>query len=315
MTKHIPVLLSEVLEIMALKPGMTVVDATLGGGGYGQAFVDRIGPGGMYIGIDRDPEAIERAERSEWVSEGRKRGVIIILIQRNFCDLLEVIRELDCGKADAIVADLGISSDQLEDIRRGLSFLADGPLDMRLDRSCGITAGEIVNTWSAEDIEKIVRENAEEKNAYRISKAIEKERERGRIETTRELAEIVRSVVGGRYQKRRIHPATKTFMALRMAVNEEMKSLSSFLIASIEVLRSGGRTAIVSFHSGEDRVVKTFFREQSLGCVCPAGFPICRCGQTPKIRVITKRVITPKEKEILYNPRSRSSRLRAVEKI
>jgi 16S rRNA (cytosine1402-N4)-methyltransferase len=313
-SKHIPVLLSEVIEIMALKPGMTVVDATLGGGGYGRAIVDGIAPEGTYIGIDRDAQAIETAKKSQWVSLATEKGVRVILVHRNFSELQEFLRESELEGIDRVVADLGVSSDQLEDAQRGLSFLTDGPLDMRLDQSQGITAREIVNTWSGKEIERVLRENAEEKNARRIAQAIEKQRTKRPIETTRELAEIVQGVIGSGYRRKKIHPATKTFMALRMAVNAERESVEKFLKASIAVIRSGGRIAVVTFHSGEDILVKRFFREQAIGCVCPTGFPVCRCGQMPKIEILTKRSIAPSEEEIRKNPRSRSARLRAVEK-
>lgn len=313
MSKHIPVLLSEVLEVLELKPGMTVVDATLGGGGYGRAIVSRLGTGGTYIGIDRDGTAITRAEKSQWVREARERGVQMHLIHRNFFELRDVVAELERESVDAVVADLGISSDQLEDAKRGLSFLADGPLDMRLDQTSGITAKDIVNTRSEEEITRILFRNAGESSARRIAKAIAEERLKKPIETTRELVDIIRTAVGNRYRGKKIHSATKTFMALRMEVNQEMESLKKFLTASIDVVRSGGRIAVVTFHSGEDAMVKSFFREMSVGCVCPPGFPVCRCGQEPKVRVLTKKSIAPTEKEVQENPRSRSARLRAVE--
>lgn len=316
MTKHIPVLLNETLEMLRLHPGMIVVDATLGGGGYGQAIVSRISPGGTYIGIDRDIESIEKAKKSEWISVAKRYSVKTVLIQRNFGELADIIRGLEYEGVDAIVADLGISSDQLEDVRRGFSFLVDGPLDMRLDRSQKMTAEDIVNTWSEEDIEQMLRKSAGERNSRRIARAIKKMREKKSIETTKELAELIKGAVGrSEYWRKRIHPATKTFMALRMTVNEEMKNLRDFLKASVVLLRSGGRLAVVSFHSGEDVTVKEFLRDQAKGCICPSGFPVCCCGQVPRVKIITRKMIIPKEGEVENNPRSRSARLRVAEKV
>ncbi len=315
MVKHIPVLLNEVVNVLKLRPGMVVVDATLGGGGYGREIVRHIAPGGMYIGIDRDEQAIQRAERAQWVLEAKEQGVSVHLIQRNFGELLDIVKEIGLETVDVIVADLGISSDQLEDVARGLSFLREGPLDMRLDRSKGITAKDIINNWKVEDIEKILRDNAQEKYAHRIAQAIGERRREKSIDTTDELAKIVRDAAASGYRGRRIDPATKTFMALRMSVNEEMESLRTFLESSIAVTRIGGVVAIVTFHSGEDISVKRFFRDQAQGCICPVGFPVCRCGQLPKIKILTKKPIIPSDQEIQNNPRSRSAKLRVAQRV
>lgn len=315
MVKHIPVLLSEVVNALKLQSGMVVVDATLGGGGYGRKIVRSIAPGGIYIGIDRDKEAIERVERSQWVLDAKEQGVTVYLLHRNFDELLDVLEELGLKSVDAVVADLGISSDQLEDAERGLSFSVGGPLDMRLDRSRGITARDIVNNWKVEDIEKILRENAQEKYARRIARAIGERRIEESIDTTDELAKIVRDAVASGYRGKRIDPATKTFMALRMSVNEEMKNLMKFLDSSVSVTRIGGIIAIVAFHSGEDSSVKKFFRGQAQGCRCPVGFPVCRCGQLPRVKILTRKAIIPSDQEIQGNSRSRSAKLRVAQRV
>lgn len=315
MTKHIPVLRDEALEMMDLMPGMVVVDATLGGGGYGREIVTRIAPGGMYIGIDQDLQAIDRVKGDLWVSDAKKNGVSVRLIHGNFSELENLITDLNEIKIDAIVADLGISSDQLEDAERGLSFSLKGPLDMRLDTSTNLKASDIVNQWDVEGIAGILCDNAGEKNAGRIARAIVREREKKSIETTDELAEIICKSVSGAYRGKKIHPATKTFMALRMAVNREQKSLEKFLKAAVENIRKGGRIVVVSFHSGEDAWVKHFFQSMAKGCICPVEFPVCRCEQVPRVRLLTKRAIVPSDKEIECNARARSAKMRGVQKI
>lgn len=310
MGKHIPVLLSEVLELLDLRPGMKVVDATLGQGGYGREIVRKIAPGGVYIGIDLDAEAVRRVECSDWVSRARENGVSVFCVLGNFSDVQSIVEKAGVFGADAAVADLGVSSDQLEDERRGLSFTREGPLDMRLDRSQLFTALEIVNGWSEQEIRRILWNNVQERDASRIARAIVKARP---IKTTLELAEVVQRVRASHREK--THPATKTFLAIRMEVNHEMQNLSRLLDSCLRIIRVGGRAAFVTFHSGEDREVKKFFREAAKGCVCPERFPVCRCGHRAMAKILTKRSIVPREKEISENPRSRSARLRAIQKI
>lgn len=314
MSRHIPVLIKEVEEMLLLSSGKIVADATLGGGGYGKEIVKKIAPNGTYVGIDRDEEAVHRAEQSEWVRAARESGVTVRLVHANFDQLEKVFSDAGMASADAIVADLGISSDQLEDASRGLSFLAEGPLDMRLDRSEKISARDVVNKWSGEDLVRIVHRYADERNAARIVKAIVRIREERSIETTKELADIVRFAVP-RGKSGKTDPATKTFMAIRMAVNRELESLEVFLEQAIRLLRKGGRCAVVSFHSGEDALIKKTFRAWATACVCPKEFPVCRCEQEQKAVILTKKPIIPKEDELRNNPRSRSAKLRAVERV
>ena len=312
MSRHIPVLLNEAIEVLKLKSEMTIVDATLGGGGYGKEIVQKIAPGGMYIGIDRDGEAVARAQRSTWVRGARESGVTVYIVHANFDRMGEVLAELNIKKVDGIVADLGISSDQLEDAERGLSFSMEGPLDMRLDRSETLRAFDIVNTWSEEDLTRLLWEKAEERNASRIARAIIEIRREKPIETTTALAEAVRSVVP-RWKTGKKDPATKTFMAIRMAVNRELESLEIFLEQTIAVMQKGARLAVVTFHSGEDALVKKVFRTWARACVCPKEFPVCRCGHVARVIPVTKKPIVPTESETRNNPRARSAKLRVVE--
>lgn len=324
MTTHIPVLLKEVLSHLHLKPGQVVVDATLGGGGYTRDLLKAVLPGGIVIAIDCDVQAIWRArKRFARLDQGLK------LVHGNFVDIATIVSEAGYDHVDAVVADLGVSSDQLDDPKRGLSFLKDGPLDMRLNRvksfdsletaRCGtddeITAEKIVNEWDEGEIVKILREYAEERFARNIARSITRARAQKPIHTTRELAKIVRESIPIRYQRGRIHPATKTFMALRMAVNKEMEALDTFLEGALETLAVGGRIAVVTFHSGEDRKVKKFFRESARGCNCPKNFPVCRCGHTQRLELLTRGSVTPKATEQDKNPRSRSGKLRVARKI
>jgi 16S rRNA (cytosine1402-N4)-methyltransferase len=311
--KHIPVLLDEVLSYLQLQPGMTVVDATLGGGGYAREIVRRISPRGIFIGIDRDYEAILRV-KSELEELGETLDVSVYLVHRNYSEIQDVLRELGKKRVGGIVADLGFSSLQMDDGQRGLSFMKDGPLDMRFDRESDTeTAEEIVNNRDVKELELIFREYGEEKYARNIARAIEEYRKGSLIATTKDLREIIENVV--KRKKEKIHPATRVFQALRMEVNQEMHHLEKFLEASLDVLDICGRLSVVSFHSGEDKRVKMFFRENARGCICPKTFPMCRCGRLPRIKIITKKVIKPKEEEVRINVRSRSAKLRVAERL
>ncbi|MDD2766226.1 MAG: 16S rRNA (cytosine(1402)-N(4))-methyltransferase RsmH [Candidatus Moranbacteria bacterium] len=317
--KHIPVLLQEVVDGLSLHPGDIVVDATFGGGGYTKEILTRILPGGRVIAIDTDLSTLEsfrkRVKEDVFLSQ-RLEKEELVLVHSNYSALESVLENQGIERIDALVADLGFSSDQIEASERGLSFMLDGPLDMRLNRETGITAGEIVNTFSLEALEKILRDFGDESECRRIAKALVKEREEKPFTTTDELREMIERVYprGKRY-KMKIHPATKTFQALRIAVNEEEKHLDEFLKQSGNRMKKGGRIAIVTFHSGEDRRVKQFWKEQAEGCVCPPGFPVCRCGNMPKVKILTKKPIIPTDEEIKKNPRARSAKLRIAEKI
>ncbi len=316
-TKHIPVLLQEVMDSILVKPKHIVVDVTLGGGGYSREILRKNMPGGVLVAIDRDPDAVgafRKALSQEEEFHSLQEGKDFHLVCGNYSQITEILNSLNIRKVQSIVADLGISSDQLIDEKKGLSFSLDAPLDMRLDSTESIqTASHIVNHWKKENLIRMLRDNAQESNAVSIANAIVEGRKKAIIHTTKELAEIIENSFYGRRGK--IHPATKTFQALRIEVNAELKHLDIFLNASIEKLETYGRLAVVSFHSGEDGMVKRIFRTNARGCICPNVFPLCRCGYSPCIKIIYKKPIRPNEKEIKENPRSRSAKLRVVEKL
>lgn len=318
-TKHIPVLLQEAVEALHLSPGDTVVDATLGGGGHTVEILKRVLPGGRVIAFDADAAALERfRERraSDTMIEQALADKSLVLVHQNYSCLGGVLESEGVSACDAILADLGFSSDQIEAGERGFSFLESGPLDMRLDQETELTAEKIVNTFSPEDISRILREYGDESESWRIALAIESSRQMKPIATTDELRGIIETAYprGKRYRMK-IHPATKTFQALRIAVNQEFEHLENFLTAALERLRTGGRLAIIAFHSGEDARVKRFFKDKAQGCICPPTFPVCRCDKKPIIKILTKKPITPSEGELKKNPRARSAKLRIIEKL
>jgi 16S rRNA (cytosine1402-N4)-methyltransferase len=314
MTIHKSVLLSETIELLNLKTGMIVVDATLGGGGHSQEVIKKIGKDGKLVAIDADADAIERF-KSKIKNQKSKIGGDIFLIHNNFANLKNILVTLKIEKVDAILADLGISSDQLEDKRRGMSFQEDAPLDMRMNQAKEITAAEIINNYAEDKLIKILQDFSDEKYARSIIKNIVAYRQKNKIERVLQLVGIIEQSVPGEYKRKKIHFATKTFQALRMEVNREIESLDSFLSQAVEVLQSGGRLAIIAFHSGEDSLVKKTFRENARGCICPPEFPVCRCHKKPIIKLITRKPITPSVEEINENPRARSAKLRVIEKI
>lgn len=317
--RHISVLLEETIEGLNLHPGDVVVDGTLGSGGHSLEILKRILPDGLLIVMDVDGEAIERFKRRvsglSWAKEALELGKVK-LFQKNFSEVRSVLDALSLEKVSAIMVDLGFSSDQMDDPERGLSFSKIGPLDMRLDRSSGtLTAAEIVNGYSEKELAELLRVHGEERFATKIAKAIAKERLAHPFSNTKELADLIERTVPRKGVSGKIHPATKTFQALRIEVNREADHLRAFLPQAIESLRSGGRLAVIAFHSGEDRVVKRVFRENARGCICPPDFPVCRCGNQPLVRLVTGRPIVPSDEEIIRNPRARSAKLRIVEKI
>lgn len=315
MTRHIPVLLDETIEALHLRKGMVVVDATLGGGGHAIEIAKRILPDGQFIGIDLDEDAIERfvarCAEDEFLTKMLEAGNIRI-VHGNYSTIKEAV---DGTPVDAVLADLGFSSDQIEDGGRGLSFRSDGPLDMRLDRRTKLQARDIVNGYQEGELIHIFREYGEEANASRIARAIGDVRKKQAFETTRELAECISGAVPKRLSRGGIHPATRVFQALRMEVNGEREHLGRFLVGAEAVLTPGGRIGVITFHSGEDRLVKSFFKQESLGCVCPPNFPECRCGRAPALKLIRPLFISPSSEEMLENPRSRSAKLRVAERM
>lgn len=285
---HKPVMVEEVLKLMDVKPGGFYLDCTLGGGGHSLAILERSSPDGYLVGIDRDPIAIAKAEETLSHYKGR-----FTLILGNFAYLSELISEIGIDRFDGILFDLGVSSIQLEDPGRGFSFSRDGPLDMRMDPSIPLTAHQIVNTFPLDKLEGIFRDLGEEPFAHRIAKAIVDYRKRKEISSTKELAEIISSVVK---QRGKIHPATRAFMALRIFINGELENLKKALTQAVSLLKPKGRLCVISYHSLEDRLVKSFFRES-------------------KERIVTTSVIKPSREEILNNRRARSARLRGLEKL
>jgi 16S rRNA (cytosine1402-N4)-methyltransferase len=314
MTIHTTVLLKETVDALNLKPGMIVVDATLGGGGHSKEVLKKIGQNGLLIAFDCDQDAIGRFEKSAEAGSAEKSDENIKLFHDNYSALKDRLASINIESADAILADLGISSDQLSDQERGISFQGDAPLDMRMDLTQGITAADVVNTYSEQELLNVLRAFGDEKYANSIVRNIILARLDQPLTRTKELVEIIERSVPGIYKRKKIHPATKTFQALRIEVNQELKNLSSFLSQAIEILKPGGRLAIITFHSGEDLMVKRALRENARGCICPPEFPVCRCGQTPILKLITHRPLVASEKEVFENPRARSAKLRIAEK-
>ena len=309
MTYHTPVLLKEVVEKLQPRRGGLYVDGTVGGGGHAAALLSASGPDGQLIGLDWDDEAILQTRERLSEFEGR-----VQLVRANFAELERVLMNLGVPAVDGVLFDLGVSARQFDEPTRGFSFLRPGPLDMRMDRQRPTTARDILQTASEAELVRIFFEYAEERRARAIARAVIRERDRGgQFATTTDLAQLVECVLGPRRGK--THPATRVFQALRIAVNRELESLPAGLAAAMRVLRSGGRLAVISFHSLEDRIVKTFFREQSTGCVCPAGLPACGCGRHEVLRIVTRKPIVPSAEESAANPRARSAKLRVAEKI
>ncbi len=303
---HIPVLLNETIEGLAIKENGIYADATAGGGGHSSEILKRL-KNGKLISIDRDPDAIST------LTEKFKNNENSIIIKGRFSQIKELLTLRGVGRLDGVMFDIGVSSHQLDTAERGFSYHGDAPLDMRMSQS-GRTAGELVNTLSFAELRKLISEYGEEKYASSIASGIVKAREEKRIETTLELAEIVKANVPQRI-RRDGHPARKTFQALRIAVNDELGELQRGLDGAFEMLGSGGRMAVITFHSLEDRIVKQKMAEWCAGCICPKDFPICVCGNKPKAKLISRKPICANETELAQNPRARSAKLRICEKI
>lgn len=312
MSIHKPVLLNEAINGLDLKEGNIAVDATLGGGGHSEKILAAIGDKGKLIAIDLDKDAIE-SFKSKIKNSNFKINENLFLVNDSFADLKNVLKSLGVEKINAVLADLGWSSDQLSG--RGMSFTKDEPLDMRLDRKQELTAEKVVNEYGEDELKKIFKEYGEEKFAKNISRKIIEYRKTKKIRTTGELSEIIKVAIPKRYHHGKINPATRVFQAIRIEVNGELENLKKFIPEAIDALESGGRMAIISFHSLEDRIVKINFRENAGGCICPNTFPQCRCGKKPKIEIITKKPIIPGEEELKNNPRSRSAKLRICKRI
>jgi 16S rRNA (cytosine1402-N4)-methyltransferase len=302
---HIPVLVEETLRALAVQPGGRYIDCTLGGGGHAAVILERSSSGGQLLGIDADPEAIKVA--GERLKDYRDS---ILLVNENFADLQAICLKYDFQPVHGILFDLGLSSLQLGERSRGFSFQEDGPLDMRLSSDQPITAADIVNQSSEVELSDIIWRYGEESYSRQIARRIVKERP---IETTLRLAKVVEQAIGGR--KGKLHPATKTFQALRIAVNHELDNLESALRQAVSLLGFGGRLVVISYHSLEDRIVKNFMRQESQDCICPVGTPTCVCGHSASLRLVSRKATAPSAPEIKANPRSRSAKLRVAERI
>ncbi len=302
---HTTVLLKETVDGAFTDPKGIYADLTTGGGGHSLELAGRL-DGGRLVCFDQDEEAIAAAGE-------RLKGLPVTLIKRNFCELGEVLDELGIEALDGIIADLGVSSHQLDAVERGFSFHADAPLDMRMSRE-GLSARDVVNEYSFEELRRILYEYGEEKFAPKIADGIVKARAATPIETTGELAEIIKRSVPAAYRREK-NPCRKSFQAIRIEVNHELDVLETALSVGFERLKVGGRMAVITFHSLEDRIVKNRFREFCTGCICPPEFPVCVCGRLPRGRTLFKKPVTASEEELAANPRSRSAKLRVIEKI
>ena len=297
----------EVLALLAPGPGETILDGTVGGGGHARLILEASSPGGRLIGLDRDPQALAQA-----AAVLAPFGDRVILRHRNFSAADAVLQELGIGGVDGILFDLGVSSFQLDAAERGFSFRQEAPLDMRMDPTGGTSAAEVVNTLAAEDLARIFREFGEERWAGRIARRIVKLRTERPLRTTLELADLVRETIPGGNVPGRIHPATRVFQALRIYVNDELEHVSQGLSRGVELLKPGGRLAVISFHSLEDRIVKHFFQLEAKSCICPPRLPVCRCGHSPRVDLLTRKGVRAAAAEVEINPRARSAVLRAV---
>jgi len=308
---HRPVLLRETLEALRPSPGATVVDATLGPGGHAEAILERVGPEGRVIGIDRDPAALDFARERL-----ARFGDRFLALQGDHRDVVGLLHARDVVVVDGVLADLGISSMQLDDAERGFAFSIDGPLDMRMDPGSGVpSAADLVATLDPQALRDIIATWGEERQAFRIARAIVRERAKDPILTTAQLATLVERVAGPAARRFRIHPATRTFQALRIAVNREIEGIPALVTGAVSLLRRGGRLAVISFHSLEDRAVKTTMHGLAHRCVCPPGLPVCGCGRENIVRQVTSKAIVPGPAESASNPRARSAKLRVVERL
>ena len=305
---HKPVLLQECLDALAIRPDGIYVDGTLGRAGHSSEIVRRLTTGRL-IALDRDETALTAARQR--LAKHMER---VTLVHSNFSRLGAVLDELGVDAADGMLFDLGVSSPQLDDASRGFSYKQDAPLDMRMDESAPLTARTLVNTASYEELRRILYEYGEERFAPQIAKAICAARERKPIETTLELAELIRGAMPAKALREKQHPAKRSFQAIRIAVNDELGELEPMLDAAEAHLKPGGRLAVITFHSLEDRIVKQKFKDLATGCICPPEFPVCVCGRKPKMRLVTRKPIVSGDEELAENPRARSAKLRVAEK-
>ena len=306
---HVSVLLDECLDGLAIKPDGIYVDGTLGGAGHSSQIVKRLTTGRL-IGIDRDPVALCAA--GERLAPFADR---VTLVHSNFCQIAQVLKDLDISGVDGILLDLGVSSPQLDDGSRGFSYMVDAPLDMRMNGEDVMSAYDVVNTWSQEELKRILYDYGEERYAPQIAGAICRRREQKPIETTLELVDVIRSTMPAAALREKQHPDKRSFQAIRIAVNDELGSVEKVMKDAVSCLNPGGRLAVITFHSLEDRIVKNAMANAAKGCTCPPNFPVCVCGKKPQVKVLTRKPIVSGEEELERNPRARSAKLRVCEKI
>lgn len=306
--KHVPVLLSETIKSLNIKENGIYVDCTLGGGGHSLEILNKLSSKGRLIGIDEDMSAINAAK--ERLNEFKN----VTYVHNNFYYIDEILEELKIDKVDGVLMDLGVSSYQLDESERGFSYMKDAPLDMRMNRDSSLSAYEVVNNYSEESLYNVIKDYGEENFSKRIAKFIVAERKKTPINTTLQLVDIIRKAIPAKFQ-RKGHPAKRTFQAIRIEVNGELKILDKAVEDSVKRLNTGGRISIITFHSLEDRIIKTKFKKLENPCTCPPDFPICVCGKKPIVKIITKKPVVPTEEEKNKNSRSKSSKLRTAEKI
>ena len=306
---HVSVLLEECIEGLAIKPEGLYVDGTLGGAGHSSRIAAALSTGRL-IGIDRDPVALRAAaKRLEPFSDR------VSLVHSNFCEMAAALDGLGISGVDGILLDLGVSSPQLDEVQRGFSYMADAPLDMRMNNEDSLSAHTVVNTWSYEELKRILYEYGEERYAPQIASAICRRREGKPIETTLELVDVIRSAMPPAALREKQHPAKRSFQAIRIAVNDELNSVAKAMEAAIPLLNPGGRLAVITFHSLEDRIVKNAMANAAKGCTCPPSFPVCVCGKKPLVKLVSRKPIVSGDEELERNPRARSAKLRICEKI
>jgi 16S rRNA (cytosine1402-N4)-methyltransferase len=307
--KHISVLLNEVIEGLNIKENGIYVDCTLGGAGHSGEIIKRLSADGRLIGIDQDKDALKAA------GEKLKEYENTTYVHNNFTNIEEILNSLNIEGVDGILMDLGVSSYQLDEGERGFSYMKDAPLDMRMNRDSEFTAYDVVNGYNEEQLSKVIRDFGEEKFARRIAKFIVDRRSANPINTTLQLVDIIKAAIPAKARREGPHPAKRTFQAIRIEVNKELDILDKAIEGAVNKLKSGGRVAVITFHSLEDRIIKIKFKELENPCNCPKEFPICICGKKPKVKIITRKPIDPSEEEVDENPRSRSAKLRIAEKI
>ena len=306
---HVSVLLNECLEGLNIKENGIYVDGTLGGAGHSSEILKRLSKEGRLIGIDQDTDALKAAK------ERLKDYSNVTFVHSNFSNIENVLNNLNIDGVDGILMDLGVSSYQLDEGERGFSYMKDAPLDMRMNRENDFSAYNVVNEYSEEDLYRIIRDYGEEKFAKRIASFIVENRQEKIIETTLELVEIIKNAIPAKARREGPHPAKRTFQAIRIEVNSELSILNKTIEDGVEKLNKGGRMAIITFHSLEDRIVKNKFRDLAVSCRCPKEFPVCVCGEKAKVKIISRKAIEPTKEEVEINPRSRSAKLRVIEKL